>query len=206
LKTKHILPALLIAFVCIGAISCSEPTAADTVASEFSDEVVQLDSLQQEMQKAYDDLVHLDTSSFQEMARIYHSNMSLLSEGMLDTVTKETGIMLSDYMNIKKGFRSFEESYSSNIVALAFDLNQLETLKTDLNNGVIANTSNDSTAPVDVAGVGNAYYQKEMVACSESLYKANKWLDGLKRTTTLFEERNPAIEDYIAKHITKPAS
>lgn len=179
-------------------------------SNRFAKEVQALDSLETELmatQQAFDDF---DTTGMTAMADHMMYNLRIIQELFKDTMERDLGVMLSQYKGLKKGFKDYQFRYANYEQELAYTIEQVKSLKTDLSNGVVAIHDNhtdqgaheNAMTPDDRARL---FYEKEMKAGTKMCSEVTTWLQLVKNVRSVYEETNPKVDAVVEKLKTKNA-
>lgn len=162
-------------FISLLLFSCGAPD------SRF---ISQVESLEKTIFASEQSLQGIDTSKIGNYFRISNENLKFIQENM-DTMDKQTAILVADYSASRKSLRMFLENYSDVSKELGYSKKQLNDLKTDIEKNLVAEDKFTD------------YYSAE----SKSVDKLSELVENLVQwyssALKMYEAKSPAVERLI---------
>lgn len=160
------------------AISCGTPN------TKF---IAEVEKLEETLKRVEQELQVVDTSKIGAYLRISNENLKFIQENFKDTMNKETAILISDYSASRKSLRMFNENYSDIMKELAYSKTQLYSMKTDIENNLMAEDKFTD------------YYSSE----SKSVEKLAELIQNLVQwygsAIKMYEAKSPGVEEIVSQ-------
>ena len=174
----------------------------------YQAQVSELDSLESNLLRVQERLNGFDEDRLIKSELTFKSHVEYMADNVLDSVDRETGMFISRYRRLKKGFNGFDRKRRSYRQELTYALAQLTTLRNDLKHGVVApmteeNANDGASSEEEVA---NYYVRVEKEAAMVLISDVDSWLDGVLSILELFDELNPQAEEFVAQIKTNAAA
>tara|TARA_R110002049_G_scaffold41623_1_gene125086 strand:- start:5219 stop:5788 length:570 start_codon:yes stop_codon:yes gene_type:complete len=122
-------------------------------------------------------LVHHDT---------LFSNLGLLGRNLEDTVSKRLLVMLGDYRGMRKVYAKYKKSYPDLLAATKTEIEQLESLKKDIENDIVKEDKFEK------------YYQLEQNNVNTIIDKVGQITVKINRAEELYKDYAPAVDSLSA--------
>lgn len=170
-NVKQFLYSIGIVGLLAGCLSEEDKVNIEKVDQLIADTQEQLTALEATNYEAI--LVHHDT---------LFSNLGLLGRNLEDTVSKRLLVMLGDYRGMRKVYAKYKKSYPELLAATKTEIEQLESLKKDIENDIVKEDKFEK------------YYQLEQNNVNTIIDKVGQISVKINRAEELYKDYAPSVD------------
>ncbi|MBC7864749.1 MAG: hypothetical protein IAF38_17380 [Bacteroidia bacterium] len=156
--------------------------------TDFSAEITQADSVKKEIQRVVTGFNQLDSVRISVSENTIGAYLGYITQNLKDTISREDAFLLSGFKGIKKSFGKYSKTKRDLGRFYAFNLKQIESLQTDLKEGMIDNKDS-----------AKKYITSEIDANRELMRMMRLHTEIIPNEITRYDSLKPKVEEIIKK-------